>query len=237
MTDFEPKVFTSVDELRAAIGTDLGSGEWLEITQERVNAFAEATGDHQWIHVDVEKAKSGPFGATIAHGYLTLSLLPVIAGGIFTVEGALPAIVSVNEKINEPRFPSFKGIMAAKKKEIAVVSLADIGVDAGEVGLASAATSVTAVTPKPAKQAGEQRTPGHAADRSGKELRQRRDRRRLDETARDSTADDAGDRLNDDGDQCFHDFLPRSAPLVGTAPLSRVDCSMFDRQTQMKAWV
>ncbi|HNP58046.1 MAG TPA: electron transfer flavoprotein subunit beta/FixA family protein [Gordonia sp. (in: high G+C Gram-positive bacteria)] len=78
--------------------------------------------------------------------------------GIFTVEGALPAIVSVNEKINEPRFPSFKGIMAAKKKEIAVVSLADIGVDAGEVGLASAATSVTAVTPKPAKQAGERVT-------------------------------------------------------------------------------
>jgi acyl dehydratase len=102
MTDFEPKVFTSVDELRAAIGTDLGSGEWLEITQERVNAFAEATCDHQWIHVDVEKAKSGPFGATIAHGYLTLSLLPVIAGGIFTVEG--PKMV-INYGANKVRFP------------------------------------------------------------------------------------------------------------------------------------
>lgn len=78
--------------------------------------------------------------------------------GIFTVEGALPAIVSVNEKINEPRFPSFKGIMAAKKKEIAVVSLADIGVDAGEVEMTSAAASTTAVTPKPAKQAGERVT-------------------------------------------------------------------------------
>ncbi|MFT4199967.1 electron transfer flavoprotein subunit beta/FixA family protein [Gordonia sp. (in: high G+C Gram-positive bacteria)] len=78
--------------------------------------------------------------------------------GIFSVEGSLPAIVSVNEKINEPRFPSFKGIMAAKKKEIAVVSLADIGVEAGEVGLANAATSVSSVSPKPAKQAGERVT-------------------------------------------------------------------------------
>ncbi|MFT3900548.1 MAG: electron transfer flavoprotein subunit beta/FixA family protein [Gordonia sp. (in: high G+C Gram-positive bacteria)] len=78
--------------------------------------------------------------------------------GIVSVEGALPAIVSVNEKINEPRFPSFKGIMAAKKKEIAVVGLGDIGVEAGEVGLANAPTAVTAVTPKPAKQAGERVT-------------------------------------------------------------------------------
>ena len=69
--------------------------------RERVNAFAEATGDHQWIHVDVEKAKSGPFGATIAHGYLTLSLLPVIAGGIFTVEG--PKMV-INYGANKVRF-------------------------------------------------------------------------------------------------------------------------------------
>jgi len=78
--------------------------------------------------------------------------------GIVSVEGALPAIVSVNEWINEPRFPSFKGIMAAKKKEIAVVSLADIDVEAGDVGLANAATTVTAVTPKPAKEAGERVT-------------------------------------------------------------------------------
>ena len=75
--------------------------------------------------------------------------------GIFTVEGSLPAIVSVNEKINEPRFPSFKGIMAAKKKEIALYSLGDIDVEAGDVGLANAATTVTSVTPKPAKEAGE----------------------------------------------------------------------------------
>ncbi len=102
MTDSEPKVFTSVDEMRAAIGQDLGSGEWLEITQERVNAFAEATGDFQWIHLDAERAKDGPFGTTIAHGYLTLSLLPVIAGGIFSVEG--PRLV-INYGSNKVRFP------------------------------------------------------------------------------------------------------------------------------------
>ncbi|MDN5895517.1 MAG: MaoC family dehydratase, partial [Nocardioides sp.] len=67
------RVFTSMDEVAGATGTELGTSDWLEIDQERVNTFADATGDHQWIHVDVERAKDGPFGATIAHGYLTLS--------------------------------------------------------------------------------------------------------------------------------------------------------------------
>lgn len=75
--------------------------------------------------------------------------------GVFSVEAALPAVVSVNEKINEPRFPSFKGIMAAKKKEVATLTLADIGVDAEEVGLANAGSSVLTSTPKPPKSAGE----------------------------------------------------------------------------------
>ncbi|HEY6317116.1 MAG TPA: MaoC/PaaZ C-terminal domain-containing protein, partial [Acidimicrobiia bacterium] len=66
--------FHSVDELRAGIGTHLGYSDWLEITQERVDQFADATGDHQWIHVDPERARQGPFGTTIAHGYLTLSI-------------------------------------------------------------------------------------------------------------------------------------------------------------------
>ncbi|WP_132991789.1 electron transfer flavoprotein subunit beta/FixA family protein [Gordonia zhaorongruii] len=78
--------------------------------------------------------------------------------GIFQVEASLPAIVSVNEKINEPRFPSFKGIMAAKKKEVSVLSLADLGVEEDTVGLANAGSTVTGVTPKPAKTAGERVT-------------------------------------------------------------------------------
>ncbi|MFW0783242.1 MaoC family dehydratase [Gordonia sp. CPCC 206044] len=103
MTSITPRTFTSVEQLTAAIGEDLGSGEWLEITQDRVNSFADATGDHQWIHVDPERAKDGPFGGPIAHGYLTLSLLPVLAGGIFTVEG--PKLV-INYGMNKVRFPS-----------------------------------------------------------------------------------------------------------------------------------
>ena len=75
--------------------------------------------------------------------------------GVFTVEASLPAIVSVNEKINEPRFPSFKGIMAAKKKEVTTLTLAEIGVEVDEVGLANAGSSVLSSTPKPAKTAGE----------------------------------------------------------------------------------
>jgi electron transfer flavoprotein beta subunit len=78
--------------------------------------------------------------------------------GVFTVEASLPAVISVTEKINEPRFPSFKGIMAAKKKEVTTLTLAEIGVDGDEVGLANAGTTVTASTPKPPKTAGEKIT-------------------------------------------------------------------------------
>ncbi|HEX7269499.1 MAG TPA: MaoC family dehydratase, partial [Streptosporangiaceae bacterium] len=76
-----------LDELKALAGADLGHTGWLEITQDRVNAFADATDDHQWIHVDPERAKAGPFGTTIAHGFLTLSLVPALAGAVYRVEG------------------------------------------------------------------------------------------------------------------------------------------------------
>ena len=68
-------IFETPEELKDAVGKQLGKSEWLEITQQRIDLFAEATGDHQWIHVDPERAKTGPFGATIAHGYLTQSLV------------------------------------------------------------------------------------------------------------------------------------------------------------------
>ena len=70
---------TGIDEVRALIGADLAPGPWLTVDQERVDRFAEATGDHQWIHVDPERAAAGPYGGTIAHGYLTLSLIPGLA--------------------------------------------------------------------------------------------------------------------------------------------------------------
>jgi hypothetical protein len=69
------RTFSTLDEVAEAAGEELGSGDWVEITQDRVNTFADATDDHQWIHVDVERADAGPFGGPIAHGYLTLSLI------------------------------------------------------------------------------------------------------------------------------------------------------------------
>ena len=96
--------FTTFDELRAAAGTDLGHTDWLEITQERVNLFADATGDHQWIHVDVERATAeSPFGGPIAHGFLTLSLSNLFLPQLIEVPGAS---AGVNYGTGKVRFPS-----------------------------------------------------------------------------------------------------------------------------------
>ncbi|RST04445.1 MaoC family dehydratase [Streptomyces sp. WAC05374] len=99
----EPRIFTSADELRGAVGEQLGHSDWLEIEQKRIDLFAEATGDHQWIHVDPERAAAGPFGTTIAHGYLTLSLLPLFVPQIMRVEGMR---MGVNYGTNKVRFPA-----------------------------------------------------------------------------------------------------------------------------------
>jgi len=96
-------VFQSPSELAAAVGQHLGYSEWLPITQERVNLFAEASGDHQWIHVDPERAKSGPFGGTIAHGYLTLSLVNLFLPQIVDVRGIS---MGVNYGADRVRFPA-----------------------------------------------------------------------------------------------------------------------------------
>ena len=122
MTDITPRTFNSVDEMTAAIGEDLGYGDWLEITQERIDAFADATGDHQWIHVDPERAKDGPFGKTVAHGYLTLSLLPLLAGGIFTVNG--PKLV-INYGLNKVRFCSPVTVGSRIRANAEIVSIDD----------------------------------------------------------------------------------------------------------------
>ncbi|HVE92961.1 MAG TPA: MaoC family dehydratase [Actinomycetota bacterium] len=91
-----------VEKLKPLEGRELGVGEWMEITQERINAFAGATDDHQWIHVDPEAAAKGPFGKTIAHGYLTLSLIPALAGSMtLPVEGIK---MGINYGLNRVRF-------------------------------------------------------------------------------------------------------------------------------------
>ena len=96
-------VISGLDEITKLTGADLGASDWLEITQERVNAFADATGDHQWIHVDVERAKTGPYGGTIAHGYLTLALVIPLWNRLLRVDGVGMA---VNYGLNRLRFPS-----------------------------------------------------------------------------------------------------------------------------------
>jgi acyl dehydratase len=96
------KVITSIDDATSAIGEELGVSEWLQIDQKRINDFADATGDHQWIHVDVDKAKAeSPYGAPIAHGFLTLSLIPALSKDNFRVENAKMAI---NYGLNKVRF-------------------------------------------------------------------------------------------------------------------------------------
>jgi acyl dehydratase len=97
------RTFASLAQFVAAKGESLGFSEWHKITQEQVNAFADATGDHQWIHVDLERAASGPFGGTIAHGYLTVSLLPVLSMEIFRIEHLT---MGINYGLDRVRFPS-----------------------------------------------------------------------------------------------------------------------------------
>ncbi|MDX1693463.1 MAG: MaoC family dehydratase [Ketobacteraceae bacterium] len=96
-------VFKTPNDMAASVGKNLGQSDWLEIDQERINLFAEATGDHQWIHVDPDKAKQGPFGATIAHGYLTLSLVNLFLPQIVDVQGIKMGVNYGCEKI---RFPA-----------------------------------------------------------------------------------------------------------------------------------
>ncbi|WP_439519798.1 MaoC family dehydratase [Hydrogenophaga sp.] len=95
--------FETLADLAACVGQEVAVSDWIEITQERVNQFAQSTGDHQWIHVDVERAKAGPFGAPIAHGFLTLSLLPAFFDSALDIQGAR---MGVNYGLNRVRFPS-----------------------------------------------------------------------------------------------------------------------------------
>jgi acyl dehydratase len=97
------RVFESLDEVKAAVGEHNGYSDWHTVTQEQINAFADATGDHQWIHIDPEKAAHGPFGTTIAHGFLTLSLIPLLVSQITQVNNIR---MGVNYGLNKVRFPA-----------------------------------------------------------------------------------------------------------------------------------
>ena len=114
------KVFNSVDELEKAIGTHLGYSDWHTVTQKQIDTFADATGDHQWIHVDPEKAAQGPFGKTIAHGYLTLSLVPQLVWQVYKVENLA---MGVNYGSNKVRFPAPVPVDSRIRAGVELVSL------------------------------------------------------------------------------------------------------------------
>lgn len=98
------KLITSIDDATGLVGSELGVSDWLEIDQQRINDFADVTGDHQWIHIDVERAKKeSPYGAPIAHGFLTLSMIPALSKDNFRVQNATLAI---NYGLNKVRFLS-----------------------------------------------------------------------------------------------------------------------------------
>lgn len=97
------RVFENPAELLAAVGEDLGYSQWHEVTQERIDTFANATGDHQWIHTDPAQAANGPFGSTIAHGFLTLSMISMMAWEVSTVKNAS---ITINYGMNKVRFPT-----------------------------------------------------------------------------------------------------------------------------------
>ena len=106
MTETTDTTITSLEQLKQFVGQEMRVGDWFEVTQERVNAFADATGDHQWIHVDVERAKNGPFGGTIAHGLLTLSLSPMLFRNAQGPSVRLPSRMGINYGYNRVRVPS-----------------------------------------------------------------------------------------------------------------------------------
>ncbi|MET7418156.1 MaoC family dehydratase [Dactylosporangium sp. NPDC005555] len=118
------RTFANAGELLAAVGEVLGHSEWREITQEQINLFAEATGDHQWIHVDAERAAAGPFGTTIAHGFMSLSLLPVLVSGVYRVEGSR---MGINYGLDKVRFPAPLPVGSKVRATVQLLTADDIG--------------------------------------------------------------------------------------------------------------
>ncbi|GAB3206730.1 MaoC family dehydratase [Nocardia tengchongensis] len=114
------QVFEGLPELEKAVGTHLGYSDWHTVTQQQIDNFADATGDHQWIHVDPVRAAAGPFGATVAHGFLTLSLLPMLAAGVYTVTGLS---MGINYGANKVRFPAPVPVDSRVRAGVELVSL------------------------------------------------------------------------------------------------------------------
>ncbi len=117
------RVLNDRHEISEAVGEELGVSEWVEISQERIDLFADATGDRQWIHVDPERAEQGPFGATIAHGYLTLSLLPFLGAQVYAFAGD---VARVNYGLNKVRFMQPVVVGSKVRNRVSVLEVRDI---------------------------------------------------------------------------------------------------------------
>ena len=116
------RVLNNRREIANSEGSELGVSEWVQVTQERINFFADATGDRQWIHIDSERASDGPFGATIAHGYLTLSLLPFLSAQVFAFAGD---VARVNYGINKVRFVAPVVVDSKVRNRVEVLKVRD----------------------------------------------------------------------------------------------------------------
>jgi acyl dehydratase len=117
------RTITGLAELKQAEGEDLGTSDWHQVTQEAIDAFADVTGDHQWIHVDPERAKETPFGGTIAHGYYTLSLAPMFTEQVMSLEGFAFA---VNYGLNKVRFPAPVPVGSRVRATVKLAALEEI---------------------------------------------------------------------------------------------------------------
>jgi len=116
------RVFNGVDELKAAAGSPVGVSDWVTVEQHQIDLFAESTGDHQWIHVDAERAKDGPFGKTIAHGFLTLSLLSTLVSSVYRVDGVR---MGINYGLNKVRFTSPVPVGSKVRGNVELTSVED----------------------------------------------------------------------------------------------------------------
>lgn len=117
------RMLNNSQEIADAAGEELGVSEWLEVTQERIDLFADATGDRQWIHVDPERAAGGPFGATVAHGHLTLSLLPFLGAQVYAFAGD---VARVNYGLNKVRFINPVRVGSKIRNRVQLLSVEDI---------------------------------------------------------------------------------------------------------------
>lgn len=126
------RIFQSVADLEAVVGQEVATSDWVEIDQARVDLFADATDDHQWIHIDPERAAKGPFGGPIAHGFLTLSLLPHLMTQAFTIENT---VLGVNYGLNKVRFPSPVPVGSRLRARFKLLSLEKLPPQMGHPGV------------------------------------------------------------------------------------------------------